>query len=67
MLSAFCQVRNFCTKEKNPGSRGDFSRTIGYHNLCLKIANELGDTSVEGNAYDNVGMLLEVSVILKRP
>ncbi|CAH3165995.1 unnamed protein product, partial [Pocillopora meandrina] len=34
---------------------GDFKKAIEYHNLDLKIAEEVGDKHGEGNAYGNLG------------
>ena len=36
-------------------SLGDFEKAIAYHNLHLKIAQEVGDKQGEGKAYGNVG------------
>ena len=36
-------------------SLGDFKNAIDYHELYLKIANEVGDRAGEGNAYSNLG------------
>ena len=36
-------------------SLGDFKKAIEYHNLHLKISEEVGDKHGEGNAYSNLG------------
>ena len=48
-------------------SLGDFKKAIEYYNLDLKIAKEVGNKHGEGKAYCNLGLLITVWVISRKP